>query len=254
MAQVFSVFSFCNLIERGHDSHRGCHNCTTIDFVMGGRGFVVKDSGRTTFGASSVIVHQANDVYKIEQHQTGTHVCVGIHGCNAERITAGVYPSEPSLHYIAEELRKLITAGDPANHMNIELFVGLAALTLAKANCAKSPVSIASRAHAIIDSEYHAPLTIAAIASRLHVSTGHLRDRFRMEYGEAPTRYLLRRRMAAAQDYLNTSVIPVQEIAFLCGIKDALYFSRQFHRVTGYSPTRWRKANQDASQARTQLS
>ncbi len=244
MAQVFSVFSFCNRLERGRENSRGCHICTTIDFVIGGRGFVIKDSGKIPFGSSSVIVHQANDVYRIEQHVTGLHVCVGIHGCSAERISAGVFPTDPSLQFIAEELRKLITDGDPANHLNIELLAGLAALKLVKVNCVVSPMNIAQKARSIIDSEFQDQLTISKLALRLHMSTGHLRACFRMEYGEAPTRYLLRRRMAAAQDYLNTSSIPIQEIAFLCGIKDALYFSRQFHRVTGYSPSDWRNAGQ----------
>lgn len=47
--------------------------------------------------------------------------------------------------------------------------------------------------------------------------------------------------MERAQTLLQTGDMTVQEVAFVCGYQDPLYFSRAFSKHFGISPTDYKK-------------
>lgn len=59
---------------------------------------------------------------------------------------------------------------------------------------------------------------------------------FRRHFGGTPKQCLLDLRMDKAKLLLRSTDLPVAEIAFRVGYADPLYFSRLFHRRTGYAP------------------
>ena len=63
---------------------------------------------------------------------------------------------------------------------------------------------------------------------------------FREHAGVPPLRYQTNLRMAMARDLLDGTDRSVAAIAVECGYEDALYFSRQFARVHGLSPSAYR--------------
>jgi AraC-like DNA-binding protein/mannose-6-phosphate isomerase-like protein (cupin superfamily) len=74
-----------------------------------------------------------------------------------------------------------------------------------------------------------------------HMSRSNLMRVFRKATGQAPIDYLLRLRIQKAMTLLRTSAVPVTEIAFQTGFNDSNYFARQFRKITGRSPGKYRK-------------
>ena len=164
-----------------------------------------------------------------------------VSGCSADRIRMGCYPPTPMMAWVVESLREAIQNHKTPSLQRIELLAGLAVTLLLEEHAINQPNDVAVLARLAIDSEFHAQFSLPKLAARLHVSSDHLRERFRLAVGEPPSRYLLSRRIAAAQELLRTCELPVQEVARMCGFRDPLYFSRQFHRLVGCSPTLWRQ-------------
>lgn len=65
--------------------------------------------------------------------------------------------------------------------------------------------------------------------------------------GVSPIQYLINKRIAHAKHLLSTSDMPIAKIATECGYDDPVYFSQVFKRITGYSPTEYRKINKKSS-------
>lgn len=92
-----------------------------------------------------------------------------------------------------------------------------------------------------IENHYDKPLTISQLASLSHVSPSTLDRNFRRAMGCAPIDYLIRVRIMRAAKLLQEGNLSITEIAYRVGFGDSNYFSRQFKKLTGCTPRRYRQ-------------
>lgn len=83
-------------------------------------------------------------------------------------------------------------------------------------------------------------ISVAGLASMAGLSPSHFGALFRRQVGVPVIRYLTGLRMARARDLLDTTDLPVGEIAARTGYRDPFYFSRQFRAVHHTTPLRYR--------------
>jgi AraC-like DNA-binding protein len=84
--------------------------------------------------------------------------------------------------------------------------------------------------------------TAATLASAVGLSRSGLFDRFSTLVGEPPTRYLTRWRMHLASVALRTERLSVAEVASRVGYTSESAFSKAFKRITGTTPSAYRRA------------
>jgi AraC-like DNA-binding protein len=82
--------------------------------------------------------------------------------------------------------------------------------------------------------------SVAVLAAMVGLSPSQLGALFRRQVGVSPLRYQNDLRMARARELLDSTALSVAAVAQACGYEDALYFSRQFTRTHGQSPTAYR--------------
>jgi len=66
---------------------------------------------------------------------------------------------------------------------------------------------------------------------------------FKRATGMTPHAYCLKRKIQYAAELLETTDIPIKEIAEMAGYKDIFYFSRQFKQMIGEPPAKFRATN-----------
>lgn len=84
-------------------------------------------------------------------------------------------------------------------------------------------------------------LDVAALAARLNVSARTIHTAFAM-IGTTPASYIRQERLAAAARRIQTSQLPLAEIAYEVGFADTTTFTRAFKRVYGATPSTWRRS------------
>ena len=92
-----------------------------------------------------------------------------------------------------------------------------------------------------IDMNLASPISTKEIAQDQFLSPNYLSTRFKQEVGISISDYLLERRVKLACQLLSTTSFTIQEVAAKTGMGDASYFSKQFKRVMGLSPLRYKK-------------
>jgi len=102
-------------------------------------------------------------------------------------------------------------------------------------------VDMADSAKKIIDYNFDKYITIKDIADSLYVSHEHLTRQFAGRYGLSPKEYLINKRMDLAKKLLSDNDTSITEISNSVGYKDQFYFCRIFKKLTGLSPTDYRK-------------
>ncbi|MFB9931465.1 GlxA family transcriptional regulator [Amycolatopsis halotolerans] len=84
------------------------------------------------------------------------------------------------------------------------------------------------------------PLTVADLARHAGLSSRQLARRMRAEFGSAPLNWLHRQRLARAQELLERTDSPVEQIAASCGMGSAATLRRHFRDALGVSPSEYR--------------
>lgn len=93
----------------------------------------------------------------------------------------------------------------------------------------------------LISYDLTADLSLKNLAAGLSVNPTYLSSLFSKEMGCTLTGYVNRKRMEKAVSLLQTTKLPVNQIAFECGISDTNYFIKLFKKFAGTTPTDYRR-------------
>ncbi len=110
----------------------------------------------------------------------------------------------------------------------------------------------ASAFRALASEIYHSPeqtWTIEKMCAITHVSRSALHEGFLAMFSVSPIAFVIAARLETAESLLRESQLTVSEIAEALGYRDVFYFSRQFKRERGISPSAFRRLSTgDSSQ------
>lgn len=87
-----------------------------------------------------------------------------------------------------------------------------------------------------IDRHFREPIAMRQLTEIAGMSESTLLRTFRRVLGRTPMAHVNHVRILHASELLQRADIRVTEAAFECGFEDSNYFSRQFRKVTGFTP------------------
>ncbi|MHC4887684.1 MAG: helix-turn-helix domain-containing protein [Planctomycetota bacterium] len=93
-----------------------------------------------------------------------------------------------------------------------------------------------------LERNYVQPIQVQDAAAELGVSREHVSRLFQRFESMSPSRFLAQLRMSRACHLLQTSALPIHEVAEQVGMDDPYVFSKAFKRWQGQSPLHYRKA------------
>lgn len=95
-----------------------------------------------------------------------------------------------------------------------------------------------------VEEHYYENLMLADVARKVGISAGYLSTLFQKQLSKGFIDYLNEVRIGHACTYLRQHYLKTYEIAYKVGFNDEKYFSKVFKKVTGQSPSDYRKSNQ----------
>ena len=97
------------------------------------------------------------------------------------------------------------------------------------------------RATELMAAHLCANLSLATIARECQLSVSHFARGFKNSVGKTVHQWHLQRRMEHAKYHLQTSSLPICEVALECGFAHRVPFTKAFSKVVGMSPGLWRR-------------
>jgi AraC-like DNA-binding protein len=88
---------------------------------------------------------------------------------------------------------------------------------------------------------YFEPHTVLQLAALAGMSPSHFSRVFKTNFGTSPIDWLRRERINQAKRRLGDTADPVQWIAEAVGYRDRFFFSRDFKKLTGLTPSEFRR-------------
>lgn len=107
----------------------------------------------------------------------------------------------------------------------------------------KAPVSTVDLARLWLESHLAEPYSLQATAQAAATSPRTLLRHFSEAFGKTPLDYLHSLRIAQAEILLETSYLPIDQVAQVCGYEDVNTFRRVFVRATSQLPSAYRMRN-----------
>ncbi|MDQ0058553.1 AraC family transcriptional regulator [Paenibacillus harenae] len=95
--------------------------------------------------------------------------------------------------------------------------------------------------------QYGQPLSIESLAHQLGYHRAHLNKLFKEATGLSPMQYLFKVRMKKAEELLEGD-LTIAQIASSVGYNDPLFFTKQFRKWSGRTPTDYRRGLMSQSQ------
>ena len=92
---------------------------------------------------------------------------------------------------------------------------------------------------------YYENSTLADVAQTVGITAGYLSTLFSQKLEKNFVDYLNELRISHACTYLKQNYLKTYEIAYKVGFRDEKYFSKVFKKITGQSPSEYRKANRE---------
>lgn len=114
-----------------------------------------------------------------------------------------------------------------------------------KNQAAQDKNTIVSRALDYIRENYYKDLSLSDVAEKVGVTTGYLSTLISKNEGKVFIDYLNEIRVERAGAYLKQGYLKTYEIAYKVGFNDEKYFSKVFKKVTGKSPSEFKKGTED---------
>jgi AraC-like DNA-binding protein len=93
-----------------------------------------------------------------------------------------------------------------------------------------------------VEKNYASSISLRDVAEALGYSPAHLTHKFAALTGVPVTAWIIKRRLCAAQELLIETEQNVTTVCEAVGFGDVCYFTRQFVRHAGVTPTQFRSA------------
>lgn len=103
--------------------------------------------------------------------------------------------------------------------------------------------NIVKAAEEYIRENYYENLTLAGVADKVGITPGYLSTLFSQKLNKKFVDYLNELRVEHACTYLMQNYLKTYEIAYKVGFRDEKYFSKVFKKITGQSPSEYRRKN-----------
>ena len=159
---------------------------------------------------------------------------------------------DDSLWQTVLKLKGLIGSADAGSRMYAEALGGILAhelMRLDRALALPRPVSRGGlagwqqkRVASFIEEHLTEDISLGMLAELVQLSPYHFLRSFKRSFGEPPYRYYTGRRIERAKELLTDSRSSVTEVGLQVGFGATSAFSAAFHRVTGQTPTDYRRS------------
>jgi AraC-like DNA-binding protein len=233
-----------------------------IHYVISGKGVFSSQGEEYELGAGDSFVIEPEQLISYVSDETDPwHYCwIAFTGTQAAALVSstGVNPLQPIIHtkrnrhipvlfrHIQQALRAKKANAQLKSIGYLHLLLGeycetLSASTLAGVVTEAESDRIVQQAIHYLSTQYAEPITIELMAESLGYNRAYLSRMFKRHTKVTPVTFLLKLRVDKARLLLRERLeLTIEQIASSVGFYDPLYFSKQFRRWYGVSPSEYR--------------
>lgn len=233
--------------------HRKKTDLYCFEYILRGTQIVVSDKKYKVSAGDFCIIHNGKHLYYSDKNDPPTKVSICVYGnfvknlLDAYGVTQTLFSNINVLHVFD----KLLSLNKDRENIDYNFFCQKTALCIHELiHCVLSSkqysINIPNyivNAKKILDNSLNEKLNLDDVCKKVNTSKSQLIKSFKKYYGVTPYNYLVDLKINTAKILLSNTNQSVKEIAYTLKFPDEYYFSNQFKKKVGVSPTKF--ANPD---------
>lgn len=243
---------------RGHQMARGSHEDHLVLYCGNGKGRVLVGRHEQVVNKGDLVVlpKGVSHEYKADHRDPWSLYWVHFDGQQSQAfvdhlaLPAGTYVVPVGIHpKLLADFDALLSVRSTGYHMNAFIHASqvlkqcltyLALLTTSRVRQSGHFLDLQA-IQALMEQHLHSELDLDALADQAQLSKFHFSKRYKALTGYSPIQHFIHLKMERACYLLDVSEQSVGDVAQALGYEDSHYFSRLFRKVTGVSPTAYRR-------------
>ena len=219
-----------------------------------GRGWCETDAGRFEITAGQVVILPPGErhAYGADVDEPWTLWWLHVAGRDLpEFLTAAGMTSEAPVRNLSDVYRVVALIGEVLHWMERDSTTAsllasagaawhLMALLASDRTVGNGRSDVLDQAADYLREHFDEHVSVAELAAMARLSESHFAALFRRQFGYPVLQYQTQLRMARARELLDTTDRPIAAIANATGYPDSFYFARQFKKIHGTTPFRYR--------------
>lgn len=243
--------------DKGWHSTQHTHHFTELFYIVKGKGsFLMKDQEIPVKENDLVIINpNIEHTEKSNWEDSLEYIALGIEGVAFslpdEATEVGIYTYQGDRIDILFYLHKLLSEVQQ-NEAEYEIICqNIIEILIIKLRRDKNFTIEKIHTHKInksaafiqyyINQNYREDITLDKLAEAGHINKYYLGHIFKQDIGVSPIEYLNRVRIREAKKLLETTNYSIADISDFTGFSSQSFFAQSFKRLTGTTPTRYRK-------------
>jgi len=219
-----------------------------VELVTGGHGWIRDEEEWREVLPGDLIWNKPNDSTIGRSDFKNPYRCLAITIVSRKRRGLGIprfshWPETEGVHQFVEEAIRLFNDETFERHELLEYVLAQLLFRVRLHHFRRREDELPLPLRRVVDQMEHHFLENCAIddlARLAQWSSAHLHEVFRERLGTTPHQWLIRRRLRAARERLESSFQPVKQIAVECGFADTAAFTHSFKSAQGLTPTQYR--------------
>ncbi|WP_461537614.1 helix-turn-helix domain-containing protein [Spongorhabdus nitratireducens] len=244
----------------GHWMQRQQHDDNLLIYCAEGKGHVTTNSfsGEITAGDLLLLPKGSSHRYRADTRQPWTIYWMHFAGLQSERLLEDLdyTPEQPVVQLglqpsFMADFKRLLSLRHSGYSHNIFIYgASLVRQMLCYLSLEVKNTTAITRhnfnldaIHGLMLANLSSSLDLDTLAASVNLSKYHFATKYKQLTGYSPIRHFIHMKMERACEMLDSSQLSISEISSKLGYDDPLYFSRQFRKTVGSSPTLYRKQN-----------
>lgn len=229
------------------DSHIAC-----IQYVISGTGVIIKDDKIYTVNAGDtfLLTEKSNQIYYSNPDNNFERIWINFKGRLATELfeiydinNTVVFKNVDTYNILKEIQEKCMETknADVYKKETSELFFKLVLFLSENKSNEQEIINDVEKIRLYIDLRITENIKIEDVAKEFSFSREYIIRLFKKTYGITPHKYILHSKMRIAMIMLKTKDFSIEEISEKLNFSDSHHFSAQFKKITGYTPSQYRK-------------
>ena len=256
---------FCgrSICQPDHSIGPAAHPNYVLHYILEGKGEYRINNHVYSLSAGQGFLMKPNTMssYKADHTTPWKYLWIGFDGSYAKELLSQIGLSSRTLTFSAncgDKLLEVINrmlecdADGISYHLYLQtqlyvFFYHLSQVLSAKSNKLHSGQQnyYIRMAEEFVEKYYAQNIHVQDIADYVGICRSHLTTLFQDNLQMSPSEYITHFRLTRAHEQLAISNFSIGKIAEICGYQDSLVFSRAFKKMTGMTPTQYRRIRQE---------